>query len=580
MTGVTYPGNFAIIYVYDQYDRIVRIPGFVEQKVTIDPTSPDPSDNPITDPDPINTINTISSFGVNSITITLPGVEYKANGFMTVLRYANGITTTYTDDSLGRLQTIKNSACEFTYSYDGTGNITAITGQNGANFAATYVYNALGWLKSAQQDQDTYAYDYDAAGNCVRKTINGIQTTYTYNPAELNLLTGINGTTVDYDVWGNMVARENSQSYTYDSVNQLTKVTKNSQDVGSYFYNSEGKRYKKVENGLSTYAIYGGERLLCEVKSDGTYVYYIYLNGAQVAKVERKNGVDTKYFYHTDNLGSTRAITDAEGNVVGRVSYQPFGLEQANGQEVSTLTYTDKMQDDSTGLYYFNARYYDPTLGRFVTEDPTKDGSNWYIYCINSPLIMKDVTGRTGEISIGWYESMWWLCLSDGIFPIGDVVYGAGGALLYLGEYGVAFIDKLPGLVDYATNTTDKIPSNTSNSHGNGSMNPNDFDRFKKIKPEQWHHIIPQKFRDHPLLKEASKMGIDFIKESWNKIYVPHQGGHTQEYYKFVEKKLNEAYQAYVRCNMWTEEGMRDMLKSISDTVLDELINSNLHMYK
>jgi RHS repeat-associated protein len=120
-------------------------------------------------------------------------------------------------------------------------------------------------------------------------------------------------------------------------------------------------------------------------------VYYIYLNGKQIAKVEGGQ----KSFYHTDHLGSTRAITDDLGKVTGRFEYQPFGLEENTVAGDDTLTFTGKMQDAPTGLMYFNARYYDPTLGRFITEDPAKQGTNWYIYCYNSPLRYVDFNGKT-----------------------------------------------------------------------------------------------------------------------------------------------------------------------------------------
>ncbi|MBN2619083.1 MAG: hypothetical protein JXR64_12290 [Spirochaetales bacterium] len=48
---------------------------------------------------------------------------------------------------------------------------------------------------------------------------------------------------------------------------------------------------------------------------------------------------------------------------------------------------------ESPGLYYFNARWYDPNLGRFITEDPIKANNNWYIYALNNPLLFTDPTG-------------------------------------------------------------------------------------------------------------------------------------------------------------------------------------------
>lgn len=61
------------------------------------------------------------------------------------------------------------------------------------------------------------------------------------------------------------------------------------------------------------------------------------------------------------------------------------------------VDYTSKTLDEDTGLYYYNARWYDPNLGRFITEDPIKDGNNWYIYASNNPIMRIDPTGLADE---------------------------------------------------------------------------------------------------------------------------------------------------------------------------------------
>ena len=73
-------------------------------------------------------------------------------------------------------------------------------------------------------------------------------------------------------------------------------------------------------------------------------------------------------YLHQDHLGSTRLVTDAGGDVVYSSNYQPFGVGEGEdgGEE---FRYTGKPEDKATGLYYYGARYYDPTIGRFITED-------------------------------------------------------------------------------------------------------------------------------------------------------------------------------------------------------------------
>jgi RHS repeat-associated protein len=68
-------------------------------------------------------------------------------------------------------------------------------------------------------------------------------------------------------------------------------------------------------------------------------------------------------------------------------------VTSSNGYDgTKDISYTGK-EEDATGLYYFNARYYDPSIGRFITEDPARDGINWYVYCANNPLSYTDPTG-------------------------------------------------------------------------------------------------------------------------------------------------------------------------------------------
>ncbi|MFW6016837.1 MAG: RHS repeat-associated core domain-containing protein [bacterium] len=98
-------------------------------------------------------------------------------------------------------------------------------------------------------------------------------------------------------------------------------------------------------------------------------------------------------YYYTDHLGSTRAV-DVSGEIT-RLDYAPFGEDFKPTSE--RYKFTGKEDDISTGLHYFNARYYDPAIGRFITEDSAKDGINWYVYCGNSPLRYVDPDGESLE---------------------------------------------------------------------------------------------------------------------------------------------------------------------------------------
>jgi len=106
-------------------------------------------------------------------------------------------------------------------------------------------------------------------------------------------------------------------------------------------------------------------------------------------------GNDCVHDFYNDHLGSRRAVTDASGTVQAKLEYSVWGVPSVTnygGYEGSgDVSYTGK-ERDQTGLYYFNARYYDASLGRFITEDPARNGMNWFVYCNNNPLSRTDPT--------------------------------------------------------------------------------------------------------------------------------------------------------------------------------------------
>ena len=103
----------------------------------------------------------------------------------------------------------------------------------------------------------------------------------------------------------------------------------------------------------------------------------------------------TTYYATTDQLGSVTQVTNSTGTVVWASEYTPYGgLAGAQGTYNFTGFFTGKDIDPDTGLYYFNARWYDPELGRFVSEDPAGQGTNWYSYCGNNPQTYTDPSGK------------------------------------------------------------------------------------------------------------------------------------------------------------------------------------------
>lgn len=108
------------------------------------------------------------------------------------------------------------------------------------------------------------------------------------------------------------------------------------------------------------------------------------------------------YFYHSDHLGSTNLVTDEQGQVVERVEYAPFGsISVRQGSANVPQKFTGQRLDAGTGLYFYHARYYDPSLGRFIQPDSIVQAPadpqtlNRYAYCRNSPVNYVDPSGHS-----------------------------------------------------------------------------------------------------------------------------------------------------------------------------------------
>ncbi len=105
---------------------------------------------------------------------------------------------------------------------------------------------------------------------------------------------------------------------------------------------------------------------------------------------------ESTYYIHTDNLGSVIAVSDDKGNNISQSKYSPYGSPNSSNP-ATERAYTGQIKDDKTTLSYYNARYYDPVLSRFVSADSVRqlaDSPNRFAYVEGNPIIRNDPSGN------------------------------------------------------------------------------------------------------------------------------------------------------------------------------------------
>lgn len=238
---------------------------------------------------------------------------------------------------------------------------------------------------------------------------------YTYagtGYANPHAATQVGTSTYSYDNSGNLTSG-NGLTNTWDYKNQLTQTFK-AGTTYRYLYDHTGQRTSYFDGSATTTF----PSKYYEVTGTRT-TKHIYAGDTLIASIEN-NGTPTTYIVHTDHLGGTNVVTDSSGNLNQTLSYYPFGSTRINQQQGSfneRNKFTGHDFDDQTGLYYMQARYENPSIGRFISEDPsfldigrpdfkqlygqplalflaTPQNLNSYSYVNNNPVTLKDPDGR------------------------------------------------------------------------------------------------------------------------------------------------------------------------------------------
>ena len=310
-------------------------------------------------------------------------------------------------------------------------------------YAYDYIYDKIGRIQEARNNQtgrsETFAFD--PAHNILDiptstpspvgegkttapisddpKTQGRLKSPANPNPVSGNRLKEYNGIEYTYDALGNLIYRQlpngENQYYQYDLENQLVraeiKKPAGNTEIWTYAYDPFGRRLSKERQDKlvwtstepkRTHFVWDGTRLLQEYTYKGSYTY-IYTDQDSYEPLAQvfdnaKDGKQYLAYFHTDQIGIPKEMTDIHGNLLWYGEYTAWGRLKKDGRVYKDAHQPFRLQnqyyDEETGLHYNLFRYYEPEAGRFVNQDPIGllGGENLYSFAPNVQAWM-DVLG-------------------------------------------------------------------------------------------------------------------------------------------------------------------------------------------
>ncbi len=394
-TRLTYPGSQTVTYAYDPANQMIAVQDWLS--------------------------NTI-------------GVSYDHDGQLTTRSYPNSVSMSVGYDAAGQVQSIAHGGAstflKLSYSRDPTGLLGGVSDSSSGKHS--YTHDTLDRLTGDSLNATaalSNTWGYDAA---TQITTTGYQQgtnlptsgTRSYDAANqlISRIEQQNGSTTSswsysFDAKGNRtnghttVGAVSTTNYTYNQANRLTHLVNNNNDF-TYSYNGDGLRLAKsgalcnvlCPPSSPTNFVWdsaSGLPLLLQeqITTGSTTITTSYIYGPGGAVVEQVAG-STPAYYHPDQLGSIRALTDSSGTVVLSRDYDAYGnLTVNSGTARSPFGYSGEYTDAESGLVYLRARYYDPLTQQFLTKD-TMLTQLPYSYVNGNPTNWRDPSGHFLAIPI------------------------------------------------------------------------------------------------------------------------------------------------------------------------------------
>jgi RHS repeat-associated protein len=311
------------------------------------------------------------------------------------------------------------SSNAYTYDTAGLRLTNAVTNAAGSTRTETYTYDDLTRLGSVNYgDGGTQNYTFDPMGNRLSRQDSASGTTnYAYNAANmLTASTGTGASTYTNDADGDTLAG-GSRGETWDSQNRLVGCSYGA-STSTFKYGADGLRRQSTVNGTVDNYAYDGQSMVREMNASlvSQATYLTGLRGPEYRRNDTQTESDgqghtfglTRWYVY-DGLGSVVGEVDPLGNLTCADEYDVYGAVRGRTGTATTahgfVGCAGHLSDASTGLIYMRARYYDPSTGRFASEDPSKNGNNWLEYVYDNPINFADSTGKMPIDSNGkWTE--------------------------------------------------------------------------------------------------------------------------------------------------------------------------------